>query len=1322
MRAIRIFSFAVFFISGLTTLVYELTWVRLLKQIFGSDSFALSTMLTVFIGGIALGMYIAGKFIHSYCRADNNLDRRAKETFKLGQGYLLVYIYGASQLILGFYALIIPFLLGRHILGNIWSLFAGLALENFILGLVLKFIISTLLLLIPTVLIGLGFPILTELLSLEEGKISTEEIQLSISNLFATNTLGTIIGAALGGFILLPNYGVRVSIYFCALLNYAVVVATYWWFKENKEIYSTTAIQDVFLFTTSLSAKNKIVHPNQILETNEANSKYQKLISILLFISFAIGYIGLGLEVIWTKIFALIIGSSNYSLSLTLIAVLGGISLGVYSLRWVLALAHSRNISYLNLLKLSSFSFAILIVISSSLFNKLPWLFLNLSEYAEQSFLSFEMINLAKLLIIAIIALPVTFAEGIVFALILYLNSQEIKLEAEPVGARIAKVTYINTFGAILGSFTIGFIIIPLLNHLGSGLHFSLLFLIAIAFLTALLPYFIPSSKINEPAKKVSKLYDNENTEAQPSERNFNSLISPGFILTIIILILSLSFLPRLNIQEISSGVAIYKGLRYKALSKEEYRRAISEKILFHKEGLNSIVTVTENQAANAIFLKNNGKIEAGKPIREEDPSKADMPTQILLGTLPVLIQPQAQNALLIGMGSGISLKSLINAGAEIKLKKIDVCEIEALVYKAAEKFFGAPKGPIVKGIKIKRHTADARNYLLSLNSSRETVPNYDLIISQPSDPWISGSLFTKEFWQLAANNLSDNGIFVQWLQLYSIDPEYLTVALRTFASVFPEVVVFRPGNAAELIIIGSKSSIDFNCPRIKELIFKPDIKKDLAYININNDAQLLTNLILVPDSITELLDAQDLHYRKPRKANKFISKINVSDTVHKPKLTENDLNPDPRDLQVEEDIPAELQNKVSKKIWNYLSLENIFKHQTNTDDNMLLEFHTSAKLNEFSETISRNNEFLERYIDTGRIMNFLVEQNDKTLLLRLAKAHLAIDSSIHQRMAELITKYLHNINRTPASYLNLYEIYKNRSEFDKADALLYEAQSAFADFIGDDSVINKKPKKKKKEEKKAELILFEGFIGESKLDDFQLASLAQLYAYDHNWDKAFDLINRAINYNSNNQELYQIKAKILFDEYKYSNQETDASLVKAWWGEVLSKDSYNAEAYYNLAELDLLQSGNGDQSFTNDAIKNLEKSLKISPNNPNVQLTMAKIYLNQLPDKQLELIKVPKTTIDKAIKYTTNAIVLNPYSPEVNYYMADLQYKIGNVKEAYESIEKFMDECKYSSKCVDKLGTTTMDKANALEDKLAKLLSQKKASSRPKQVKKHRK
>ncbi len=1262
MRLIAPFTFIAFFLSGISALVYELTWVRLLKHVFGSDSLALSTMLTVFIGGIALGTFIAGKLIEHYFRFDRELDSKSQHALNLGQGYSLMFSYCLVELALGLYSLLIPILLGPNVLGNIWSIFAGYALTNIVIGSLLKFTISSLLLIIPTMLMGISFPILTELLAIHNSKNFTEHHtdQFAAANLYATNTLGAIIGAVIGGFYLLPELGLNNSTYLAALLNIFIAIFCSVWFIFNRDNFVGANPIQVFEFINNAASKlnsaiikTKLAH----LKLNENEKKYYKTISILLIISFTIGFINLSLEVIWTKILTLVIGSSTYSLSIILIAVLMGISAGAYLLNWTIKIADFLKITYVKFLKISLFSFAILIFISSCFFNQLPWLFLKFSQTFTTDLESSNwlIINILKFCIVAIITIPVTLVEGVIFAFILYLISSdtnliEIKL-LEPVGTRVARASYINTTGAIIGSFVTGFVFIPLLSKFGSGIYYSLEIFIIIAFLLALLPY-----GLDFPPKDQSGF---KFTLGMPS--------------ILIVMCLAIFLLPQLNTQEISSGVSIYNGWKLKSISKNQYKNAISEKILFHREGLNSIVTVVEDEAANAIFLKNNGKIEAGKPIRPEDPSKADMLTQVLLGQLPIMVKPESKTALLIGMGSGITLKSLAKAGSKAKLTRIDICEIEEQVFKAAEKFFNAPNGPTYKGVELKRHVIDARNFLAALNSSSEAIANYDLIISQPSDPWISSALFTQEFWQLAANNLNDQGVFAQWIQLYSIDTEYLKIALTTFQSVFPEVLIFRPGDAAELIIIGSKSEIDLDSIQIKNLIAQKDIRKELTQIGINNEAELLTNLILVPESVKTLVNSTSLNNNNI-KVLKYISKIDKDSTEYQPKLTS--LEP----------------NTSISRTNDFLTFNSL-----NTDDNMKLEFHTSQKISEFYETLKQNEKFLVEQVDPKAMIRFLAEQKDPNLLMKITLAQSQINSKFHQKMALGLAQELYTINQNPASALTLYEIYKNSMEDQKAESILYEAQSKFSDIIAAD--------------RKGNLTIFEGLIEGPSLDYFQLASLAEIYSHNKEWSKAEALIDKALELNPYDANLFIDKADIELKHVKSQLTQADLSNkaqaklqdeladIEQNYKNAIDKDSFNAKAYFQLAQFYLYQA---NQLM---AIDNLNKALKINPRNSEVQLTLAKIYLDKLPNSQIALAKIPEADIDKALKYLRNSILLNPYSLEANYQMADLQYKIGNIDLAYKHLKRLMKFCETGSHCVDELSPEKLENAHKLSEKLEKLV-----------------
>jgi spermidine synthase len=130
---------------------------------------------------------------------------------------------------------------------------------------------------------------------------------------------------------------------------------------------------------------------------------------------------------------------------------------------------------------------------------------------------------------------------------------------------------------------------------------------------------------------------------------------------------------------------------------------------------------------------------------------------------------------------------------------------------------------------RVNLHIEDGRNLLLI---GRE---KYDVIISQPSNPWQTGNanLFTAEYYRLAAGQLAENGIFGQWLGLYDITPDNLKIACNTFLSVFPYTLTFKVGS--DLIMVGAAHPLAFDyrnlakriaAPRVNELLSGVDIKK----------------------------------------------------------------------------------------------------------------------------------------------------------------------------------------------------------------------------------------------------------------------------------------------------------------------------------------------------------------------------------------------------------------------------------------------------------------------------------------------------------------
>ncbi|MFN2517398.1 MAG: spermidine synthase, partial [Pyrinomonadaceae bacterium] len=128
----------------------------------------------------------------------------------------------------------------------------------------------------------------------------------------------------------------------------------------------------------------------------------------------------------------------------------------------------------------------------------------------------------------------------------------------------------------------------------------------------------------------------------------------------------------------------------------------------------------------------------------------------------------------------------------------------------------------------------------------RVSQMQYDIIVSEPSHPWVSGvaNLFTQEFFLLGRDRLKEAGIFVQWLQIYQLSTESLRSVLATFHKVFPHVLIFRVEGATkgkDLILVGSKAPLaaDQLAARLTERMRDARISAELKRVNIQSEADV---------------------------------------------------------------------------------------------------------------------------------------------------------------------------------------------------------------------------------------------------------------------------------------------------------------------------------------------------------------------------------------------------------------------------------------------------------------------------------------------------
>ncbi|HXQ69283.1 MAG TPA: fused MFS/spermidine synthase, partial [Pyrinomonadaceae bacterium] len=130
----------------------------------------------------------------------------------------------------------------------------------------------------------------------------------------------------------------------------------------------------------------------------------------------------------------------------------------------------------------------------------------------------------------------------------------------------------------------------------------------------------------------------------------------------------------------------------------------------------------------------------------------------------------------------------------------------------------------------------DARTYL------RVTRNRFDIIVSEPSHPWVPGvaNLFTQEFFELGRSRLSEQGIFVQWVQIYQLSTESLRSVLATYHKVFPHVLMFRVGgssNGKDLLLVGSNQPLSID--RLPQRCDDELMRKEQARINFNSRTDL---------------------------------------------------------------------------------------------------------------------------------------------------------------------------------------------------------------------------------------------------------------------------------------------------------------------------------------------------------------------------------------------------------------------------------------------------------------------------------------------------
>ncbi|PYO94523.1 MAG: hypothetical protein DMD62_05345 [Gemmatimonadetes bacterium] len=385
-----------FFLSGATGLIYELLWVRVLYQSFGSTIQSVATVVAAYMGGLGLGAWLFGR------RADRSA--RPAE------------LYGKLEIAIGIFGILSPFVLGlmhRIYLGTAGALALGGGAS-----VALRFGLAALVLLIPTTLMGGTLPILTRALTGE----NRELLKPSLGRLYGLNTLGAMTGTALAGFFLIEFVGVRASLWATAALNLAIGVAA------------------IRLGSGQEASQQNLQH---------APPTFDRLHYVALALLGITAFASLLDEIAWTRVLIMIVGGSTYAFTLILLVFLLGIGLG----SMIVGRRSEPRIDTAATAGLAQGITGVGAALLFAFFGFLPSYIISVFQVDGMSAAS--RLLLMGVAVGAVVLIPAV-GMGMTFPLLTDLTARRDAARGSDVGGAYA----LNTIGSILGAVLTGFVLV----------------------------------------------------------------------------------------------------------------------------------------------------------------------------------------------------------------------------------------------------------------------------------------------------------------------------------------------------------------------------------------------------------------------------------------------------------------------------------------------------------------------------------------------------------------------------------------------------------------------------------------------------------------------------------------------------------------------------------------------------------------------------------------------------------------------------------------------------------------------------------------------
>jgi spermidine synthase len=423
-----------FFLSGFCGMIYVIAWMQGLRYFLGPPLLSIISVLTIFLGGLALGSYLSGRFI------DNRPDP--------------LKIYGLLEGALGTYALMLPWLI--HWAALIYKVIYQNIRSPFHVSFLFRYLLCTLILLIPSILIGAIWPVISRLLVQK-----IENLGWTMGKIYGINIMGGSVGALTAGLFFLPHFGVNSTIYFGACIDLLICICAVLLYKniQSWEMMPTGA-------STVLKDKTGTI---------KEKSRYGRVHWIILIGYGLSGLAAMMYQVIWLRFLTIFLDSSFLALSLILSTFLLGLALG--------SLCLARFVDKRKDPPLLLGLIEMIIGLSSlgiiPLLERYPLFIAATIERFANYFWVLQLIGFSLLFFIMLIP---TLLLGLSFPLACRILSDKIKT----VGRSISVVFSVSAFGCLIGTLSGGIlltawlgikkgILVPVWSHVFIGCIFLLL-------------------------------------------------------------------------------------------------------------------------------------------------------------------------------------------------------------------------------------------------------------------------------------------------------------------------------------------------------------------------------------------------------------------------------------------------------------------------------------------------------------------------------------------------------------------------------------------------------------------------------------------------------------------------------------------------------------------------------------------------------------------------------------------------------------------------------------------------------------------------------